>query len=166
MRKLFCFFLITFLLLTFLITPFFSESRKYSYDYSNPQSIVNSACLMLMYADYPEMLNLTEMMEKKRTLATIEETTNAKIKELLIKESEKIIKFEIIGTEDFTNNSTNQLMVITVKWAMKIDPSRYVENNPRKAIDLKESKSESVIYTDYLLKKFEDKWKIISKKSK
>ncbi len=148
-----------------------ADQNKYSYDYSDPKSIVNSACLMLMNSDYSEMLNVTDLMEKKRTLQTIEAVTNVETRQLLLRESAKIISYELVGIEDFTNEITNQLMVVTVKWALKIDSKPYLEDNPKKSIDkvpdkVPDQKGESIVYTDYLLKKIDNKWKIISKKSK
>ncbi len=142
---------------------------KYPVDYSDPRSVVNSACLMLIHSDYEDMLGVTELMEKKRTIATIEASTNQKVRELLIKESGNILNYELIGMEDFTNEATNQMMVVTVKWTLKNDSARYLENNPNKSMDKTEDfqqKKDVIIYTDYLLRKIDEKWKIISKKSK
>jgi hypothetical protein len=147
----------------------YGDEGKYKYDYSNPQSIVNSACLMLMNSDYSEMLNITDLMEKKRTQQTLDAATNAETRDALLKEAGKIISYELVGIEDFTNDVTNQLMVVTVKWTLKIDSKTPIENDPFKAMNGaigRYQKQESIVFTDYLLKKINDKWKIISKKSK
>jgi hypothetical protein len=160
----FIIFFVTVIPLNFL----YGEREKYSYDYSDPRSVVNSACQMLMNSDYEEMLNVTEMMEKKRTIATIEALTNQKVRDLLIKESGRILNYEMVGIEDFTNDVSNQLMVVTVKWTLKND-TKYLETNPITSIDRDQNtwqKKDEIIYTDYLLKKINEKWKIISKKSK
>jgi len=165
--------LILLLLLSTAPLSFSYAKTRYKYDYSDPESIVRAACVMLLKADYEEMTNITELVEKKRTLSTLDSMKEDKnLKILLKKESEKLISYEIVGKEDFTNNLTNQLFVVTVKWTLKIDndlpknPSEF--DRVTKDIDTqsgKKKKNESIVYTDYLLMKFDDKWKIVSKKS-
>lgn len=152
----------------FLQNVLHADENKYSYDYNDPKSVVNSACLMLMNSDYQYMLNITDMTEKKRTLQTIDAATNAETRGALLKEAAKITSFELVGIEDFTNNVSNQMMVVTVKWILKVEPQP-LENDPEKAMiksSVKDQKHETTVFTDYLLKKIENKWKIISKKSK
>jgi hypothetical protein len=158
-----------FLAFTSLFLMNAGQKARYNYDYSDPRSVVDSACRMLMNADYEEMISVTDLMEKKRAIATVEAMTNQNEKELLIKEAGKIISYEQIGTEEFTNDLSNQLSVVTIKWTIKNDTPRYIENNPANTMDNGQDvqpKKDIIIYTDYLLKKIDDKWKIISKKSK
>lgn len=149
----------------------YGAGKKYDYNLSDPVSVVRAAGKMLMNSDYEEMINITEMNEKKRTIDTVAQmTTNQGTRELVKKESEKINSFELLRIESFTNNTTNQLAVVYTRWMIKI-----TANSPRNAANFvrmqddpgtKRIKSESDVYVDYLLKNFNGEWKIISRKTR
>lgn len=149
----------------------YGAGKKYDYDFADPVSVVRAAGKMLMNSDYEEMINITEMNEKKRTIDTVAQmSTNQSTRELVKKESEKINSFELLRIESFTNNTANQLAVVYTRWMIKI-----TANSPRNAANFvriqddpasKKIKTESDVYVDYLLKNFNGEWKIISRKTR
>lgn len=159
-------------LLLFSQTSTDKEKKKYNYDFSNPESLVYNLYSMLKNTDFEEMLKITELYEKRRVEKTIDEVTNtAGTLSILKKEAAKIKRIEIVGTEYYTNDATNQLAIVVTKWYVVNETilpkhqdiydgiEKQLNPNPR-------SSKDSVIYVDYMLKKFGEKWKIISKRSK
>jgi len=151
----------------------FAESTNvYKYDFKDPESIVRNSFFMLKNADFEAMLEITELNEKKRVSNTINEIlSNPPAKSILLAESKKIKSFEIIAREDYTNNSTNFYIIFITKWVVlndkKSPKNADIYDGFEKAINSsKGQKKESIIYVDYLLKNFDGKWKIISKRSK
>lgn len=151
----------------------FSETNRYSLDSSDPNSVVQAACKMIMNADYEEMVSITEMAEKKRTLDTVEQMKDSNILEKVKKESEKINGYELLRLELYTNDVNNLMAVVYTKWMVKIegnqpknDPNyiRIYESADPNAV--KRRKKESEVFVDYLLKYYEGKWKIVSKKTR
>ena len=143
---------------------FVKIKEKVVYDPNSPTSVVKAANKMLALCDFEQLLEITELSEKKRTQMTIDTIkTNAGAFKIIVQESQKIEFFEILKEEIYTNN-TDILAIVYTKWRMKIDlakkPGTPVVDpaNP--------SKPYSEVYVDYLLRKFDGKWKIISKKSK
>jgi len=145
-----------------IITGNVYSSSKYSYDFTDPISIVNAASKMLMSGDYAEMSNITEGSEKKKTDDTIMALKdNYKLQDRLKVESEQIHSFEVTGMELYTNA---QRIIIHTKWLIKV-PAR--KSSPfQTSEDNKKGKLYSTVYVDYLLKQFDTKWKIISKQTK
>lgn len=138
-------------------------SSGISVDFSDPASVVTAAKDLLYKADYQGMLEITEGSEKRKT-----ESTLASIKEdrsllqSLKSEADKIQKFEIMGKEVY---DTQGLAVVYTKWQVKL----VVERNS--GVTIVEDKDHAVkpfstVYVDYLLKKIDGKWKIISQKNK
>ena len=160
--------------LILLVQLMYSETNRYNYDFSEPATVVQAASKMLMNSDYEAMLIITELKEKKLTVDTLEQIkADSKLRETLKKESDKILGFEITGTEIYTNDISNQLVIVSTKWTIKIDNSD--PKNPQYFVRIHENddpdktrrnKIDSTVYVDYLLKKFDDKWKIISKKTR
>lgn len=157
-----------------LNVSFGAATNKYEYDFNEPVTIVKAASKMLMNADYVNMLEITELNEKKKTQDTLDQVkTNNKLLEVLKKESEKINSFEILTMEVFTNDVKNQMVIVSTRWMIKIgadgpkNSSDFVKISPSADPSaMKRKKSESAVYVEYLLKKMDDKWKIISKKTK
>jgi hypothetical protein len=151
----------------------FSETNKYSYDSADPNSVVQAACKMIMNADYEEMVPITEMAEKKRTVDTVEQMKDNTIRERVKKESEKINGYELIRLELYTNDVKNIMAVVYTKWMVKImgnqpknDPNFiriYESADPNAG---RRKKTESDVYVDYLLKYYEGQWKIVSKRTR
>ena len=145
-----------------------SSTNKYIYDYAEPVTVVQAASKMIMNSDYEEMLAITEGTEKKHTQETVDSLkTDPKLKPVLEKESEKLSGFEVLDMEIFTNDVTNQMVVVSTKWLVRIqystpvNPKGYVAPGGNRKV-----KTDSEVFVDYLLKKFDDKWKIISKKTR
>lgn len=153
---------------------FGASANKYEYDFNEPVTIVKAASKMLMNADYENMLNITELNEKKKTQETLDEIKgNNKLLDMLKKESDKIAGFEILTMEVFTNDIKNQMVIVSTRWMVKVgangpkNPEDFVKIDPSAdPSTLKQKKLESAVYVEYLLKKMDGKWKIISKKTK
>ncbi|MGC8764916.1 MAG: hypothetical protein ACP5QT_03435 [Brevinematia bacterium] len=150
---------------------FATNTNVYNYDYNNPESIIKSAFLMLKNSDFNAMLEITELYEKKRVLNIISEiSNNPSVVPALISEAKKIKSFEIVDREDYTNDATNSFVIVVTKWIV-LNDSKSPKNSDIYAgiedkINPAKSKKDSVVYVDYLLKKIDGKWKIISKRSK
>lgn len=163
--------LILFLL---LLNSVFSQVKKtntYNYDFNNPESLVINVFLMLKNTDYNEMLKITDLFEKKRVEKLLTEiSNNPSILPALKQESAKIKNFELINTESITNEGTNEYIIITTKWYMSNDSKNAKNsdfyNSIEDQIHPEKPKKDTVVYVEYLLKKIDKKWKIISKRSK
>lgn len=155
----------------------FSENNKasnikYSYRFDDPDSIVESAYLMLKNADFKSLLLITELYEKRRVEKILDEISNSSELIFILKnESKKMISFEITGKEYITNDLTNQMVVVFTKWYVSNDTASAKNDDIYNGVENQlnpqpKRRKQAVIYVDYLLKKFDDKWKIISKRSK
>ncbi len=174
LRKISMIYTFSILSISFLTANIYSAQEKYIYDFSEPVTVVKAACKMLMNSDFEEMLIVTELNEKKITLETIDQIKlDNTLKEKIKKEGEKIESYEITSMEIYTNNISNQMVVVKTKWIVKVDNSN--PKNPSEFVRIQESvdpdnarrrKYNSIVFVDYLLKKFEDKWKIISKRTR
>jgi len=115
----------SFTILFFLLISIFSfatNTNVYKYDYDDPESIVRSAFLMLKNADFRAMLDITDLYEKKRVLSIITEvSSNTYSESIFIAESKKMKSFEIIGKEEYTNDSTNNFAIIITRWIILND---------------------------------------------
>jgi hypothetical protein len=157
-----------------LLFPFSAFAEKYSYDYNDPVSLVKAASKMIMDGSYSDMMLITEGPEQKRTLDVVTNLqNNIPLQEKIKKESQKITGFEVLSVEIYTNDSTNHMSVVSTRWLIKIDNAN--PKNPKDFVRIDESKDpnrakrskiESDVYVDYLLKKYENKWKIVSKRTR
>lgn len=155
----------------------FGAEEKYRYDYSDPKSIVAAASKMVFQSDYEEMLKITEMSEKKRAMEIVNSLVSNEVsREDLQKEAEKILGFEILGIEYVTNGNENKLAVVQTKWLMKAETVLPKPHSNARDITLPDTSNDSgsqrtvktttVVFVDYLLKQFNGKWKIVSKRSR
>ncbi len=163
-----------FILLFLLVNSIFSQVKKtntYNYDFNNPESLVINVFLMLKNTDYNEMLKITDLFEKKRVEKLLTEiSNNPSILPVLKQESAKIKNFELINTEVITNEGTNEYVIITTKWYMSNDSKNAKNsdfyNSIENQIHPEKPKKDTIVYVEYLLKKIDKRWKIISKRSK
>ncbi len=164
---------------TVLPPALFGGARNYAFDFSDPKSVVTAASRMLLNSDYSEMLVLTEMGEKRRTQETVNSVlSNGSLKSVLQKESDKILGFELLGLEYVTNDATNKMAVVFTRWLVKMET--FIPKNPRNFVPLDPSKDPTretasrtparkdgaTVYVDYLLKQYDGKWKIVSKRTR
>ncbi|NPV01003.1 MAG: hypothetical protein HPY53_06450 [Brevinematales bacterium] len=137
--------------------------EKIDYDAKSPTSVVKAANKMLANSDFEQLLEITELSEKKRTQMTIDMIrTNSAALGIIMSESKKIEFFEILKEEIYTNNA-DILAIVYTKWRVKIDQAKQGGKpvvQPGTTV-----KPFSEIYVNYLLRQFDGKWKIISKKS-
>ncbi len=153
------------------VFPNTKNTNFYNYDFNNPESIVINVFLMLKNTDYKEMLKITDLYEKKRVEKLITEiSNNPSILPMLRQESAKIKNFELINSETITNEGTNEYVIITTKWYMS-NVSKKAKNSDfynsiENQINPDKPKKDDIVYVEYLLKKIDKKWKIISKRSK
>ncbi|MEJ5283552.1 MAG: hypothetical protein WHS77_00760 [Brevinematales bacterium] len=162
------------ILLFLLVNSIFSQVKKtntYNYDFNNPESLVINVFLMLKNTDYNEMLKITDLFEKKRVEKLLTEiSNNPSILPVLKQESAKIKNFELINTEVITNEGTNEYVIVTTKWYMSNDSKNAKNsdfyNSIENQIHPEKPKKDTVVYVEYLLKKIDKRWKIISKRSK
>jgi len=157
-----------FVLIVFMADFALSSTNIYNYSYGDPASLVTAAGKMIMNADYNPLLDITEQTEKKKTQETIDNIkNNPSFLDELKKQSSDLLEFDVINTEIYTNDTDNQLSVVSIKWKIKLEqPGNNSDNmqlqqsgNP----DLiGKTNTQSEVYVDYLLKLFNGKWKIIS----
>lgn len=159
-----------------LTSGLFGAENKYEYDYSDPKSIVTAASKMIFQSDYREMLKITEMSEKKRAQEIVDSLLSNEVTQADLKgEAEKILGFEIVGVEYVTNGNENKLAVVFTKWLMKSDsilPKSHdngrnpMPKDPTRDPEKQKVRTTTTVFVDYLLKQYNGKWKIVSKRSR
>lgn len=117
-------------------------------DSSKPENVVSNAIESLIKKDFSNILNLTELNEKKRVEMTMEKYYGGD-KGIIETELNNIISYKI--TEVYYEN---EYSVVSVEWVLK--------NSFQTKDGVKKSETTRKIL--YLLKQFDGKWKIISKK--
>ena len=124
-----------------------------------PEDVVKIALTALTNGDIDTLITVTENSElrkAKELLASVGYNTSKK-KDLL-NQYKSLKSWEITeSTEHTLNNRT--VTIVSTKWV--ISPS--LESSPKTMIQ-KESVDQTV-YVNYMLEKFDGKWKIISRKS-
>ena len=142
----------------------FSDIKDYNINSDEPKSVAKAYAMMLMKADYNSMTNITELKMKKDVLETLflMQDQNAKI--TMIRVSERIISFEIVNLEVYTND--NKLALASIKWIMKPDSQPRSSSESRQSGGTVFKKNNEIVYIDYILKPYNDEWKIISSKTR
>ena len=124
-----------------------------------PEDVVKIALTALTNGDIDTLITVTENSElrkAKELLASVGNNTSKK-KDLL-NQYKSLKSWEITeSTEHTLNNRT--VTIVSTKWV--ISPS--LESSPKTMIQ-KES-ADQTVYVNYMLEKFDGKWKIISRKS-
>ena len=124
-----------------------------------PEDVVKIALTALTNGDIDTLITVTENSELRKAKELLESIGNnaAKKKELL-NQYKSLKSWEITeSTEHTLNNRT--VTIVSTKWV--ISPS--LESSPKTMIQ-KES-ADQTVYVNYMLEKFDGKWKIISRKS-
>lgn len=146
---------------------FVAPTNVYQYNAADAESVVKAVHQMMLAADFSAMLDLTSGTEKQKTQEIVDSLReNPSLINDLKKEIKKILEFEVLRTEYFTNQNTIYSIVAT-KWTLKVD----VTPDPGTTLILPEAGGEqprqfSVVQVDYLLQSFDGKWKIISQRSR
>jgi len=151
-------------LLVVVTTALLLVSQTKGLDYSDPVLVVDAACIFLMKGDYEYLLLLTEEAEKKKTLMILSNLqSNKNARAWLKEEMDKLGGYEIVNAELYTNGAL-QYAVVTTRWLVK-NTSKEVSEfaTPEERAKIKPSITMSV---DYLLKKIDNKWKIVSTKTR
>lgn len=117
-------------------------------DFSKPDVVVSNAIEMLIDKQLSNLLDLTELAEKRRVQKSIDMYYGGD-KSLIEKEISSIQSFKIVDVY-----YEGEFAVVSVDWIVK---NIYQSKEGQKQYDA----NRKVLY---LLKKFDDKWKIISKK--
>lgn len=137
--------------------------EKIEYDSGSPTSVVKAANKMLANSDFEQLLEVTEFSEKKRTQMTIDMIkTNAAALSIIMSEAKKIEFFEVLNESIYTNKA-DILAIVYTKWRVKIDQSKLSGKSVLPSGGGQKPYTE--ILVNYLLRMFDGKWKIISKKS-
>ncbi|MFN4215973.1 MAG: hypothetical protein ACK4HQ_01020 [Brevinematales bacterium] len=139
-------------------------SQNKGLDYSDPVLVVDAACIFLMKGDYEYLLLLTEENEKKKTLMILSNLqSNKNARTWLKEEMEKLGGYEVVQAEMYTNG-TSQYAVVTTRWLIKNTSKEVSEfTTPEEKAKIK---PHIVMSVDYLLKKIDNKWKIVSTKTR
>jgi len=113
-----------------------------------PEEVVSNVIVNFLKKDFSNILNYTELNEKKRVEMMISDYLSG---------SKSIIDSEISNLKEYKTIETyyeNDFAVVRVEWKLR-----------GKAQDIKNIKEyETKRYIMYLLKKFDNQWKVISKK--
>lgn len=166
--------------LSFALLMFGFSQKSYAnetngIDFSDPKSVVTAASRMVMDSDYAGMLQITEMAEKRRALEIVNSIeSNLVTRADLQKEADKILGFEIAGVEYVTNGAVHKLCLVSTRWMTKMESfkprntAEFTPMDPSRDPETQRSKksNSTIIYVDYLLKQFDGKWKIVSRKSR
>jgi len=131
------------LLFAILTLPIASYSETLT-----PEEVVSNVIVNFLKKDFSNILNYTELNEKKRVEMMISDYLSG---------SKSIIDSEISNLKEYKTIETyyeNDFAVVRVEWKLR-----------GKAQDIKNIKEyETKRYIMYLLKKFDNQWKVISKK--
>jgi len=131
------------LLFAILTLPIVSYSETLT-----PEEVVSNVIVNFLKKDFSNILNYTELNEKKRVEMMISDYLSG---------SKSIIDSEISNLKEYKTIETyyeNDFAVVRVEWKLR-----------GKAQDIKNIKEyETKRYIMYLLKKFDNQWKVISKK--
>ena len=139
-----------------------SATARVVYDFNDPESIVKAAQIFLVRSDFVSMTDITELNERKRVENTAEQMKIDRGLAAEVKAQAKLIEsFEIIGTDVITNEDM-ELAVVYTKWFVRNDRSKPLPN----VKDIEYGAGKSVILVDYLLRKFDGKWKIITQRTR
>lgn len=149
-------------ILSLPVAGYVANTNIYDFDFSDAKSVVEAATDMMMNADFQSLLTVTEgneYLKTQTTLNTIEDNPDSM--DAIEEEMEKIIDFEIISSDYYTNDA-NYYSIVKTRW--------YIEYTPTASTDTltvipDEDKTYNTVYVDYLLQKYNAKWKIISQKS-
>ena len=143
----------------------FSDIKDYNIQPDDPKNVTKAYATMLMKADYESMTNITELKMKKDVMDTLFLMKDQTARVTLIKVSERIISYEIINLEVYTNE--NSLALTSIKWTMKPDSQPRASSESRQAGGTVFKKNNEIVYIDYILKQFDNnEWKIISSKTR
>lgn len=143
----------------------YSETSIEEVDFNDPASVVRYACYLVTNSDYENMINITESGEKKRTLEALDLIKkDLTILQKIKKDASFILKFDIIDKEIYNKEGKEFAVVYTI-WEMKTDIK--IQKN---AITITKEDYDNIrksyyVYVDYLLKRYDGKWKIVSRKS-
>ncbi|MEN2998008.1 MAG: hypothetical protein ABDH28_03105 [Brevinematia bacterium] len=118
-------------------------------NFSSPESVVSNAIEKLRKKEFQVLLSLTELAEKKRVEMIIEAYNNSYDKLMIDRSIEYLESFKVVDTY-----YEGEFAVVTVDWVVR---GYYQSRDGVKSYN-------AVRKVLYLLKKFEDKWKIIAKK--
>ncbi len=144
-----------------------NTTNVYQYNASDAASVVKAIHQMMLATDFEAMLAITAGSEKQKTQDLIDSLheTPALINDLK-KAVKNIVNFEISRTDYFTNQNTIYAIVST-RWTLKVDAS--ADAGARLILPPAGGSQPldfSIIQVDYLLQLFDNKWKIISMRSK
>ena len=126
---------------------------------ATPEDVVKIALTALTNGDIDTLITVTENSElrkAKELLASIGNNT-AKKKELL-NQYKTLKSWEIKESTEHTLNNRN-VAIVSTKWV--IVPS--LESAPKNMVQ--NESPDQTVYVNYMLEKFDGKWKIISRKS-
>ncbi|MCS7299338.1 MAG: hypothetical protein RMJ37_05205 [Spirochaetia bacterium] len=137
------------ILITLIILPFgsFANNSLASVNFSKPDNVVSNAIQYLMNKNFSNLLELTEFSEKRRVEKIIEAYLTEK----------NLIDTEILNIQSYKILNTyyeGEFAVVSVEWVVK---NKYQTREGPKTYNA----NRRVLY---LLKKFDDKWKIITKR--
>ncbi len=153
--------------LFFVQSLLFSKAVQlpYKIDFTKPSAVVKAANQMLLKSDYASMLQITALNEKKRTEQTLSNLkANFRLFKKVRTEMSRIQDFKILG-EEIYNHTSGKIALVRTEWSIKIKPNESTKARVILERD-KKQKAFTHVYTDYLLKLFDGKWKIISQKSR
>ncbi len=145
--------LILFLLLLSTTMTFSQKATE------TPEDVVKIALTALTNGDIDTLIKVTENAElrkAKELLASIG-TSPAK-KKALLNQYKSLKSWEITESTEHNLNNRN-IAIVSTKWV--ISPS--LEDSPKNII--KQELADQTVYVNYMLEKFDGKWKVISRKS-
>lgn len=136
-------------LINLIILPFglLANNSLASVNFSKPDNVVSNAIQYLMNRNFSNLLELTELSEKRRVEKIIEAYLTEK----------NLIDTEILNIQSYKILNTyyeGEFAVVSVDWVVK---NKYQTREGLKTY----TANRRVLY---LLKKFDDKWKIITKR--
>ena len=144
------------ILLLLLLSTTITFSQKTT---ETPEDVVKIALTALTNGDIDTLIKVTENAElrkAKELLASV--GTDATKKKELLNQYKSLKSWEIKESTEHTMNNRN-IAIVSTKWV--ISPS--LESDPKTMLQKKAP--DHTIYVNYMLEKFDGKWKIISRKS-
>ncbi len=147
------------IIMRILLILFFSISTIYGQTSRTPEEVVKYALNALTNGDIEKLITVTEhaeLRQAKELLATV--GGDEWKKNELLKQYRSLKSWSVVESAEHDING-RKIAVVSTEWIILAS----LENNP-KNIAQGES-SQRTVFVDYMLEKFDNQWKIISRKS-
>ncbi len=123
----------------------------------SPSTVVNKALTALTNGDIKRLTELTENAELRQAKELLASMNSTRRKDEIMNQYKSLKSWDIVDeTEHFVNG--RNIAIVSTVWVV-IDG---LEMNPKSFSD---AQTETTMYINYMLERFDGEWKIISRRS-